>query len=209
MGHGEEQVAVVVTSAPIGANAKETGNEEVGSQHADPNGVHRASDDSAEVAQTSTEIDGADELNGHEQQASSDSDLVAETGNSNLREMMRVDNEGLVADVVNRGDTRADSKAEEKQEAPDQEASEQEVHDRMPRIHDRVPQERDASDSDAGVRLYDGNVQVERPEGPGSVSPFLLTLLTVALLGTVALAFIRSRGAAHSHSPLALEEDIL
>merc|ERR1712129_477408 len=153
----------------------------------------------------------------------------------NLREMMRVDNEGLVADVVNRGDTRADSKAEEKQEAPAQEASEQEVHDRMPRIHDRVPQtqevqevpevqeetpekqavqdrmpqQQDASDSDAGVRLYDGNVHVESPEGSGSVSPILLTLLTVALLGTVALAFIRSRGAAHSHVPLALEEDML
>merc|ERR1712194_946369 len=133
------------------------------------------------------------------------------------------------------GDTRADSKAEEKQEAPDQEASEQEVHDRMPRIHDRVPQtrevqevpevqeelpqkqalqgrmpqERDASDSDAGVRLYDGNVQVERPEVSGSVSPILFTLLTAALLGTVALAFIRSRGAAHSHIPLALEGDML
>merc|ERR1712129_356152 len=186
----------------------------------------------------------------------------------NLREMMRVDNEGLVADVVNRGDTRADSKAEEKQEAPAQEASEQEVHDGMPRIHDRVPQtqevqevpevqeeipqkqavqdrmpqihgrmpqtqdvqevpevqeelpqkqalqdrmpqERDASDSDAGVRLYDGNVQVQRPEVSGSVSPILLTLLTAALLGTVALAFIRSRGAAHSHIPLALEGDML
>merc|ERR1712204_36310 len=83
-----------------------------------------------------------------------------------------------------------------------------EVQEELPQkqaLQDRMPQKRDASDGDAGVRLYDGNVQVERPEGSGSVSSISLTLLSVALLGTVALAFIRARGAAHSHLPLALE----